>query len=90
MLNVCDGESPRWSTGGGRGDRVESRMGVVEVLSAGLVVYASMMQVTSGMTPRGFTEQGHKRGLGCEGHHVVCVKGEGPPYHRGVKGKVLV
>ena len=74
MLNVCDGESPLWSTGGGRGDRVESRMGVVEVLSAGLVVCTSMMQVTSGMTQgRGFTEQGHKRGLGCEGHHVVCV-----------------
>ena len=73
MLNVCDGESPLWSTGGGRGDRVESRMGVVEVLSAGLVVCTSMMQVTSGMTQgRGFTEQG-QRPRGGEGHHVVCV-----------------
>ena len=61
MLNVCDGESPLWSTGGGRGDRVESRMGVVEVLSAGLVVCTSMMQVASGMTQgRGFTEQGQR------------------------------
>ena len=65
MLNVCDGESPLWSTGGGRGDRAESRRGVVVMLSAVLVVGTSMMQVTSGMTPRGghrsgFTEQGQR------------------------------
>ena len=68
MLNVCDGESPLWSTGGGRGDRVESRMGVVEVLSAGLVVCTSMMQVTSGMTRgRGFAGQDTSEGLGVKG-----------------------
>ena len=52
----------------------------VEVLSAGLVVCTSMMQVTPGRTPgRGYTGQ-EQRGLGCEGPHVVCVcvKGEGP------------
>ena len=69
MLNVCDGESPLWSTGGGRGDRVESRMGVVVILSAVLVVCTSMMQVTSGMTQgRCFTEQGQaSEGLGVRG-----------------------
>jgi len=61
MLNVCDGESPRWSTEGGRGDRVESRRGVVVIVSAVLVVCTSMIQVTSGMTQgRGFTEQGER------------------------------
>jgi len=61
MLNVCDRGSPLWSTGGGQGDRVESRRGVVVILSAVLVVCTSMMQVTSGMTQgRGFTEQGQR------------------------------
>ena len=67
MLNVCDGESPLWSTGGGRGDRVESRMGVVEVLSAGLVVCTNMMQVTSGMTAVLEGRKEASEGLGVRG-----------------------
>ena len=43
MLNVCVGESPLWSTGGGRGARVESRRGVIVILSAVLVVCTSMI-----------------------------------------------
>ena len=67
---------------------------VVVLLSAVLVVCTSMMQVTAGMTPR----RGHRSGLqskdsargGRRAPCSVCVKGEGPPYHGGVKGMVLL
>ena len=77
MLNVCDGESPLWSTGGGRGGRVESRRGVVVILSAVLVVCTSMMQVIRAGDIRDDTEARFYRARtapeGGEGNHVVCV-----------------
>ena len=67
------------STEGGRGDRVESRRGVVDLvlLSAVLVMCTTMMQVISGMTPRRGSsvravlqsKDSARSGLG---NHVVC------------------